>query len=79
MARNHAKCGMYFLEKAILSVLRDAFPNYVGPAEISRRTNIFGENLIIDGTEKVTSHSITGGILAKPYLDERLDYKYREG
>ena len=79
VARNHAKCGMYFLEKAVLSVLRDAFPKYVGPAEISWCTKIFGENLKIDGKEKVTSHSIAEGILAKLYLDGRLDYKYRAG
>ena len=79
LASKNAGYGMYFLENAVLSVLRDAIPNYIGPAEISRRAKIFGTNLEIDSKEKVTSHSVVSGILAKLYRNNRLDYKYRVG
>ena len=77
LASKNAAYGMYFLENSVLSVLRDAAPKYLGPADISGRTKIFGKNLKIEGKEKVTSHSIIAGILAKLYCDDRVDYKYR--
>ena len=70
---------MDYLEQAVLAVLREAAPDYLGPAAISEQTGIFGESLKIDGKEKVTSHSIVEGVLAKLYFDDRLDYKYRVG
>ena len=34
IARKHAEYGMYFLEQSVLSVLRDAAPDYLWPAAI---------------------------------------------
>ena len=79
MSYEQARRGMDYLEQAVLAVLREAAPNYLGPAAISEQTGIFGESLEIDGTEKVTSHSIVGGILAKLYSDGHLKYKYDTG
>ncbi len=79
IAHKHARYGMYFLEQAVLSVLRESAAVHVGPAHIGERAMIFGKSLKIDGKEKVTSHSIVAGILAKLYCDGRLDYEYRDG